>query len=128
MGTAPPTEGSGLHQFDADAVGSSDVAQQVAAYPSFQFHRELHAFRPQLLTKRSQITMIHKAEMVDPARVMAGEVGELADGFGGDGVFARSLAADKYCHVAEIDKNLRRASSDRVGGDRGAEHLNVPIR
>jgi hypothetical protein len=66
--------------------------------------------------------------MIDPARAMAGKVGELPDRPGGDGSLAWALAANKDRHAAEIDENLRSAAGHRVGGDRGPEHLDIPIR
>jgi hypothetical protein len=39
--------------------------------------------------------------------------------------FARTPAADEDRHPAEIDKNLRRTAGHGVGGDRGAEHLDM---
>lgn len=66
--------------------------------------------------------------MIYPVGVMAGEVGELPYRPRSDRGLTRALAANEDCHATQIDKNLRRATSHRIGSDRGAEHLHVPIR
>ncbi len=68
----------------------------------------------------------HKAKMVDAPCVMAGKVGELPDRSGGDRSLAWPLAANEDRHATEIEENLRRTTGCRIGGDRGAEHLDVP--
>ena len=65
--------------------------------------------------------------MVGPPRVVAGEVGIRLHRPRRKWGFARPPAPDEDRHSAEIDKDLWSAARDRVGGDRGAEHLHVPI-
>ena len=65
--------------------------------------------------------------MVGPPRVVAGEVCIRLDRPRRKWGFARPPAPDEDRHSAEIDKDLWSAARDRVGGDRGAEHLHVPI-
>src|SRR3984893_4322228 len=65
--------------------------------------------------------------MVGSPGVMAGKVRVLPNRPGGGGGFARPSAADEYRHAAQIDEDLRGATRHRVRGDRGAEHLDIPI-
>ncbi len=119
---------SALHQLDAHAVGRCDIAQQAPANPFFQLDREAHAFCPQLVAEGCEVTPVHEAKMVDPPRVVAGKVGEFADRPGGDRRLARALPANENRYAAEINKDLRRAPCHCIGGDRGPEHLGVPVR
>src|SRR5712691_2819755 len=116
-----------LHQFDADAIRRRDIAQQAAAHAFLQFDRKTHAFRAQLIAERLEIALVQKAEMVGAPRIMAGKIRVLPDRPGSDRGFARPLSADQDRHAAEFDKDLRGAAGDRVGDDRGTEHLDVPI-
>src|SRR6267154_394959 len=65
--------------------------------------------------------------MVGSPGVMAGKVRVLPNRPGGGGGFARPSAADEDCHAAQIDEDLRGAARRRIRGDRGAEHLDIPI-
>lgn len=65
--------------------------------------------------------------MVGPPPVMAGKVGVLLNRRSGDWGFARPSAANNDRHATEIDEDLRGTTRYRVGGDRGTEHLHVPI-
>src|SRR5271166_2268869 len=58
---------------------------------------------------------------------MAGKVGVLLNRPGGDRGFARSSAANKDRHAAEIDKDLRGAARHRIRGRRPGE-APVPAR
>src|SRR5712671_106386 len=118
---------SALHQFDADAIGCGDVAQEAAVHSSFQLDGEGHALAAELDAECFEIAPVQEAEMVGPPGVMAGKVGILPNGPAGSGVLTRPLAADQYRHAAEIDKDLRGAARDRIRGDRRAEHLDIPI-
>src|SRR5437016_1306373 len=53
-----------LHQFDADAIGRRDVAQQAAAHASLQLDREAHAFGAELVAECREIALVHETEMV----------------------------------------------------------------
>ena len=65
--------------------------------------------------------------MVGPPRVVAGEAGIRLDRTRRKWGFARPPASDEDRHSAEIDKDLWSAARDRVGGDRGAEHLTYQL-
>src|SRR5260370_38869697 len=65
--------------------------------------------------------------MIGAPRIMAGKIRVLPDGPGAGRGFARPLAADQDRHAAELDEDLRGAAGDRVGDNRGTEHLDVPI-
>jgi hypothetical protein len=58
---------------------------------------------------------------------VTGEVAKWTNGSGGSGVLARPLSADQDRHAAQIDEDLRRPARHRVGGDRRAKHLNIPV-
>ena len=83
---------------------------------------------PQLVAERREITLVEETKIGDAPCLMAGKVSELPDRPGGDWSLARLLAANEDRHAAEIDENLRRTTACRIGGDRGAEHLDLPIR
>src|SRR5260370_25520117 len=59
--------------------------------------------------------------------VMAGKIRVLPNRLGGGGGFARPLAADEDRHAAQSNEDLRGATRHRGCGDRGAEHLDIPI-
>src|SRR6266481_1579120 len=125
---APPGRHlSALHQLDADAIGCSDVAQEAAVYAVLQLDGKSHTLRPKLGAKGREIAPIEETEMVGSPCVMAGEVGIGPDRSGGRRGFTGSPAADQDRHAAEIDEDLRGAAGDRVGGDCGAEHLDIPL-
>src|SRR5271154_4079876 len=65
--------------------------------------------------------------MVGAPGVMAGEIGVRPDRPRGRRFLAGSAAADKDGHAAELDKDLRSVTRNRVLGDRRAEHLNIPL-
>ena len=60
------------------------------------------------------------------------DVGELAGGNHADPPSkpmsqALSLSADQDRHAAQIREDLRRSARHRLGGDRRAKHLNIPV-
>jgi hypothetical protein len=90
-------------------------------------NREAHRLCPPRGAEGCKVTLVQEGKMVDPTRVVAGKAGELPDRRGDDWSLALTLAANKDRHAAEIDENLRRAPCHRIGGNRGAEHLHIPI-
>src|ERR1051326_9163757 len=119
---------STLHDFDADAVGRRDIAQETATDALFQLDRKTDALQAQLGTKGGEIALIQKAEMVSAPGVVTREIGVGPDRPRGRRILARALAADQDRHAAQFDKDLRRAARDGVAGDRRAEHLDIPSR
>src|SRR5437870_3056871 len=65
--------------------------------------------------------------MVDAPDVVAGKVGVGPDRPWLGRILAGPLAANEDGHAAKLDEDLRRAARDRVGGNRGAEHLDIPF-
>src|SRR5438067_13285685 len=119
---------STLHQFNADAVGRRDIAQQIAAEARLQFDRKLDALGAQFGAKAGEIASIQEPEMIGAEPVMAGKAAIGPDRPGRCRFLTGALAADQDVHAAELDKNLRRAVSDRLARDRRAEHPDIPLR
>src|SRR5689334_5159458 len=70
---------STLHDFDADAVGRRDIAQETAADALLQLDRKADALPAQLGTEGGEITLIQKAEMVSAPGVVTREIGVAPD-------------------------------------------------
>src|ERR1051326_208995 len=119
---------STLHDFNADAVGRRDIAQETPADALFQLDRKTDALRAQLGTKGGEIALIQKAEMIGAPGIVTGEIGVGPDRPRGRRILARALAADQDRHAAQFDKDLRRAARDGIAGYRRAEHLDIPSR
>src|SRR5437764_9583423 len=119
---------STLHDFDADPVGRRDIAQEIPADALLQFDWKMDALRAQLGTKRSEVALGQKTEMIRAPPVVAGKIGVGPDRPCRRGILARALAADQDRHAAQLDKDLRRAARDSIAGNRRAEHLDIPSR
>jgi hypothetical protein len=65
--------------------------------------------------------------MVGAPGIMAGKVGISPNGPSCKGILARPPTADEDRHPAKFDKDLRGAARHRIGSDRRAEHLDIPI-
>src|SRR5436190_4649736 len=119
---------STLHDFDADPVGRSDIAQETPADALLQFDRKVDALRAQLGTERGKIALVQKPEMIRAPRIVAGKIGIWPDRPRRRRILTRALAADQDRHAAQLDKNLRRAARDGIASDSRAEHLDIPSR
>src|SRR5437764_7581315 len=75
--TAGP--GLALHQFDTDAVGGRDVAEQATADALLQLDREVDALGAQFGAEGGEVAAVHKAEMVGAERVVGREISEWLD-------------------------------------------------
>src|SRR5947209_19809134 len=118
---------STLNEFDADPVGRRDIAQETPADALLQFDRKVDALRAQLGTEGGEVALVQKAEMVGAPFIVAGEIGVGPDRAGRRGILARALAADQDRHVAQLDKDLRRAARNGIASDSRAEHLDIPF-
>src|SRR5207302_6910485 len=99
--TAPPSSRSStLHQFDADAVGRRDIAQQAAADALLQLDREARALGAQPRAEGREIAPVHKAEMIGAPGIVAGEIGVWPDRPCRGRVLARPPSADQDGHPA----------------------------